>query len=350
MNRWIVNARFLTQPITGVQRFAIEISKQLKKANPAIIFVAPNRILHHDLARDLDVQIFGELSGHLWEQIELPFYLRQQQSPLLINLANTAPISYNNYVATIHDLSFLQFPQSYSRKFYYYYKFLIPKVAHKAKVIITVSENAKLNISKILQVNPAKIHVVPNAVSSDIEIPKQSASTYGRYILSVASINPIKNINGLIEAFNMINLPNLNLVIAGASNASFPKQKINTEQKNIIFTGHISSIEKLFSLYANAEAFVLSSFYESFGIPNLEAMKCRCPVITSDVGALREVCGEAALYINPYDTSSIAAAIKEVLTNTTLRQMLITKGTERVKNFAWPVSAQKLIKIAEGVV
>src|SRR5687768_11068529 len=143
MNQWIVNARFLTQPITGVQRFAIEISKELKKANPQIKFIAPKEIIHHNLANELNAQLYGKMSGHFWEQLELPAYLKKQHSPLLINLANLAPVTYNNYIATIHDLSFLQFPKSYSRKFYYYYKFLIPKIAGRAKKIITVSENAR---------------------------------------------------------------------------------------------------------------------------------------------------------------------------------------------------------------
>ena len=104
MNKIVVNARFLTQMVTGVQRYAIEISRQLKKINPSIKFVAPRNIIHKDIANELEVKITGKLTGHLWDQIELPKYLIQNNYPLLLSLANTAPILYKKKVSTILDL------------------------------------------------------------------------------------------------------------------------------------------------------------------------------------------------------------------------------------------------------
>src|SRR5215217_219081 len=103
--RVVVNSRFLTQPLTGVQRFAIEISKALKRLyGEEIVFVSPQGILHVQVAQELKAVTTGRKGGHLWEQLELPAYLKSQGSPLLLNLANTGPVLYRNKICTIHDV------------------------------------------------------------------------------------------------------------------------------------------------------------------------------------------------------------------------------------------------------
>lgn len=344
MKEIIINARFLTQKVTGVQRFAIEISKRLINIYPNIKFVAPNRIINHEVAKELKVETFGNFSGHLWEQFELPFYLKKKQNPLLINLANTAPLAYNNFIATIHDVSFLLFPKSYSKKFYLYYKFLIPKIARKAHIIITVSETSKKNIGDALGINSKKITVINNAVSEAFaDIPNNSPSIYSKYILSVSSFNPIKNLKNLIAAFNQLDDHEIYLVIVGAINQSFAKENFDLgKNKNIIFKGHVSSEHELALLYKNATLFVLPSYYESFGIPNLEAMVCGCPVVTSRGGALYEICGDAVFYIDPCDVNNITHGIQKVFKNISLQKELSLKGKERVKHFNWDLSANRL--------
>ena len=98
----VVNARFLSQHITGVQRFAIEISKELNKMDAQVRFIAPSNIIHKDIANELGAEPIGRLSGHLWEQIVLPKYLKGLGSPLLVNFCNTAPLNYSNNIVTIH--------------------------------------------------------------------------------------------------------------------------------------------------------------------------------------------------------------------------------------------------------
>src|ERR1700749_3961984 len=102
----VVNARFLTQPVTGVQRFAIEISRILKKLNPDIIFVAPANILRHDVAGELQLVTTGKNSGTLWEQVDLRRYLAANKNPLLVNFCNSGMLFYNNQLVTIHDMSY----------------------------------------------------------------------------------------------------------------------------------------------------------------------------------------------------------------------------------------------------
>src|SRR4051812_40519713 len=101
----VVNARFLTQPLSGVQRYGIECSRQIKKLYHEITFVCPQNVIHQDIAEELGVKIIGRREGHLWEQIDLPLYLAGMKYPPLLNLANTAPIRYRNNYVTIHDLA-----------------------------------------------------------------------------------------------------------------------------------------------------------------------------------------------------------------------------------------------------
>ncbi len=166
----IVNSRFLTQKITGVQRFAIEISLRLKdllKEN--VSFVAPGNVIQPKIAEQLNVQIVGKHTGHIWEQWDLPRYLKKNGSPLLLNLCNLAPLHYNNKISTIHDVSFVRYPQTFSKKFLLFYNFMIPKIISSSKMILTVSEFSKREIIDVYGTEENKIEVVYNAVNQNFK-------------------------------------------------------------------------------------------------------------------------------------------------------------------------------------
>ena len=346
----VINSRFLTQNITGVQRFAIEISKRLKKLYPNNIeFVSPKNIIHKDLAKDLNVKVIGNKTGHLWEQIDLQLYLKQKNNPLLLNFANTAPLFYKNQIVTIHDLAFLRYPNWFSKKFYIYYRFLIPKIVKNGKKIITVSNFSKKEIISLLGIDEKKIEIIYNGISSNFNYnPKIYKKNY---ILAVSSLDPRKNFKNLILSFGKINLKNYKLVIVGSENKVFSNTEIKNLMKkiqNVEFTGYVSD-KKLVKLYQEAKIFVYPSLYEGFGIPPLEAMASGTPVISSNVASLPEVCGDAAYYVNPYDVNDIAKGIETVLKDKKLQKELIQKGLERIKLYNWEKSANKLIKIIEGL-
>lgn len=343
-----INARFLTQNITGVQRYAIEISKTLRKIYPDLTFIAPKNIVHLELAKEFNIDLYGKFKGHLWEQIDLPEYLKEHDNPLLVNLANSAPLLYKNQVITVHDLSFLREPKWFSKKFYYYYKFLIPKIANNSLKIITGSMFSKNEIAKLLKIPEKKIDVVYHGVSEKFNTIETTNNQHGNYFLAVSSLDPRKNLKNLILAFNKLNLKNTKLIIVGSESKIFADttgiKKLMQSNNNIIPTGHINDGE-LIGLYKNAISFIYPSFYEGFGLPPLEAMACGCPAVVSNAASLPEVCMDAAYYIDPCDIESIAKGIYEVATNETLRQSLIYKGIERAKIFKWDKSAQKLIEI-----
>ena len=348
-----VNARFLTQRITGVQRYAIEMSRQLKILTPDIKFVAPGNIVHQDLAEELNIVAHGKMSGHLWEQLELPRLLKKRGNPLLINLGNTSPLYYKNKIVAIYDVSFLRNPKWFSKKFYYYYKFVVAKAAREAIKIITVSEFSKKEIRELLNIPEYKIEIVYGAASEETgaEIGKDT-SRRRRYILAVSSLDPRKNLKNLITAFIGSGIKGMKLVIVGSRNTIFRHKEFREaigSNPDIIFTGYVSDHD-LMGLYRKAELFIYPSIYEGFGIPPLEAMACGCPVIVSRAASLPEVCGDAALYVNPHDIDDIKRAMSEILGNGELRQELILKGRERVKLFSWNDSAKRLLKIIQGVV
>ncbi|CAN5137445.1 glycosyltransferase family 1 protein [soil metagenome] len=349
MRLLIVNARFLTQNITGVQKFAIEISKQVKKKLKKVIFVSPRNIIHKSLAEYLDVKIVGRFSGHLWEQLELPYYLRNLTSkPILLNLANTAPLGYKDKVVTVHDLAFIHNPKWFSKKFYYYYKFLIPKILTQSIQIFTVSNFSKSELVKIYKISPDKITVVYNAISHDFLEKKGNLlrNNFNKYILGVSSLEPRKNIKTLINSFEELAEPNLSLVLVGKENPEVFSdnnfERYKSYKEKIHFTGYVSD-EELVRLYSHAELFVYPSLYEGFGLPPLEAMASGCPVLVSNTTSMPEICGDAALYFDPNNGKELSSLILNVLNVNELRKTLIEKGADRVKKFSWSASADAII-------
>ena len=345
----IINARFLTQDTTGVQRFAIEISRQLKKLySRDIEFIAPRNILHKELAVELDVKTIGNKTGHLWEQIDLPKYLKENNNPLLLNLANTAPLFYKNKIVTVHDIAFLRFPQTFDWKFRLFYKLLIPKIIKNSKHTITVSEFSKREIIEFYETKSDNISVVYNSTS---DMFKNIQKGYpDKYILAVSSLNYQKNFHSLIKAFNLLQNQEIKLYLVGSINKNFADQELIKDienNKNIIFKGRVDDNE-LVTLYSNAVCFVYPSLYEGFGIPPLEAQSCGCPVICSNAASLPEVGGvDSVLYVDPYSVDDIKNQIDILLSDEDLQVELIQKGFKNIKRFSWEDSANKIINILE---
>jgi glycosyltransferase involved in cell wall biosynthesis len=346
--RLVVNARFLTQDITGVQRFAIEISKQLKKMyGDEIAFVTPSPVLHTEVAKELNATVIGHLKGHLWEQIDLPRYLFRHQNPLLLNLANSAPLFYRFKIVTLHDIAYARFPHTFDWKFRLFYKLLIPQILRHSKAIFTVSEFSKREIETFYGVDSSKISVIYNGVSP-LFFPHVNEKKEP-YILAVSSLNTQKNFHSLIKAFNRLSIPNIKLYLVGSMNKSFAALELIEEVEgnpNIVFKGRVED-DELIVLYSNALCFVYPSFYEGFGIPPLEAQACGCPVVCSRAASLGEVGGESVIYCDPYSVDDITHQIRVVLEDESLQQTLRVKGFENIKRFSWKASGEKIGKVLE---
>lgn len=348
-----VNARFLTQKITGVQRFARELSRQLKLIRPEIEFISPQNIIHRNSFSELKTAFIGRHQGYWWEQFDLPGHLKKYHQPLLINLANTAPLKYQNKIITIHDLGIFHNPGWYSKRFYYFYRFLIPRIVRNSRKIITVSEFSRQELIKYLDIQSEKIAVINCGLPKAFEsiTPVDKPNKFGEYILAVSSRDPRKNLESTILAFESLKQKDLKLVIAGASHKSFASSRIgylSAKNPNIILTGFVTD-EELKNLYMKARLFVFTSFYEGFGLPPLEAMACGCPCVISKAASLPEVCEDGVQYCDPYDIEDIADKIRKMLVDENLRQELIIKGQKRAKLFTWENSARKLLAIIDEI-
>lgn len=337
----------MTQKITGVQRFAYELSIRLKeRCGENVVFLAPQNVIQHEMAKRLGAKCIGKHTGYFWEQIELPLYLLRHGSPKLINFCSVAPLLYgNNYVA-VHDITWVRYPETYSKTFCYVYNFLIPHLCKRAKGIITVSEFSKHEISSYYKIPESKFTVICNAVSAMFHPIQDEKLWNENYFLAVSSVKANKNFVSVLMAFEIVlrSNPEVRLYIVGDCNdKNF--QTINIDQyKNnpsIKFLGRVSD-EKLVKYYSNAQGFVFPSLYEGFGIPVLEAQACGCPVLASDIPPLKEVLNDSALFCNPNSLEDIVRQMNRLMER---GKKLRGPGYENVKRFSWNDSVMKLLEM-----
>ena len=330
----VVNARFLTQQVTGVQRFSIELSIRLKRIfGSEISFVAPQNIIQEDIAEELSVIKVGTHIGHFWEQWDLPNYLNRVGKPLLINWGNTGPVMYNNKVTTLHDITFIRYPRTFSFKFRLLYKLLIPQVIRTSKHLFTVSEFSKKEIAGYYNLPLNKISVIYNAVSD-------------KYLLVVSSVKDNKNFLAALDSFLLLSerVPELKMYVIGETKSrSFNDMDLSLYKKEsrIKFLGRVSDVQ-LVKLYSNACAFIFPSFYEGFGIPVLEAQACGCPVISSNTSSLPEVLLDSAILCEPTDIQGMAKSMVTLVKEENMRNEYIRKGFINVARFDWESSCKMI--------
>ncbi|WP_019508172.1 glycosyltransferase family 1 protein [Pleurocapsa sp. PCC 7319] len=266
------------------------------------------------------------------------------------------PCQKSYKVMNLYDLTFIKYPN--------YIDAVVAKYTEKVKrclewtdFILTISESSKQDIIKYLKVDHDKIFVTPLASryhpnysfsAQKIEqLRKQVKYDWSQpYLLFVSTIEPRKNINSIISAFNYLKskskIPH-NLILIGQKGwryeAIFSSIE-NSPWKQQIYHLNYLSDELVALFYMNADVFVYPSHYEGFGLPVLEAMTLGVPVVTSNTSSLPEVAGDAALLIEPLDTMQLAAAILKVISDFELRQDLINKGQERAKLFSWEKTAK----------
>ena len=343
MEKAYVNARFLSQRKSGVQNYALNLSLTLKEMGAPVIFVTCREVIQHEEAAKLDALVIGRMKSHVWEQFELVQYLKKQGNPLLINFCNTAPLNYSNQFNTIHDLAFEKPEPWFSPRFRYFYRWLIPQVARNCRQLFTVSDFSAGEISVQYGIAKDRILIMPNTVSAEMEgfLKEPPFGSDEKYFLTVGSLDPRKNISSVIAAFISLNLTDVRLKIAGRRNRIF-----SSEGNASLYSDHpmVDWVEdannrQLVELYRNAIASVNLSFYEGFGLTNLEAMACGCPVIASDISVFREVCGPAAIYVNPSDEREAAAAMQSLMVEKDKRQTMKLAGAERASVFttAWAI-------------
>jgi glycosyltransferase involved in cell wall biosynthesis len=271
------------------------------------------------------------------------------------------------FIITVHDISFLRYPEFFSRRKNFWHKALyLKKILKRADKIIAVSSNTKDDLVEVLGVNEEKIEVIysGNNYSEPIKNDKNKVERYlqnnninSRFILFVGNIEPRKNLVNLIAAYNLLrqehqDIQDIKLVIAGAPGWKH-KKIYNTWHKSpykhdIRFLGYVSRQEKEY-LYQGADIFAYPSFYEGFGFPPLEAMSFSLPVVSSNVSSLPEILGRSALLINPFKPEEIEKAMYMAITNKELRSELISRGLRCAASFSWEKTALKYLELFKKI-
>ena len=345
--KYYINGRFLTQRITGVQRYAREMTlalDQLLQEKPSdhneYTILAPKNIIDTLPCKRIQFKVCGHLSGHLWEQIELPYYAKDGY---LLNFCNCAPLIKKNQAVTIHDAAIAAFPSAYSWKFRVWYHIMYTVLGKRLNTIFTVSNFSRDELNKYFDIPKDKIHITYNGVEHLQAIQPDDrilAKIPKDYVLAVSSQNPTKNFKLVLKAAEQ--LPDINFVIAGGSNAKIFNSKGKDTFVNVEYVGYVSD-QELISLYRHAKVFVYPSLYEGFGIPPLEAMLNGCPVIVSRQASLPEVCGNAALYVDSQDMNGMLQCLQNIIHDDVLRKNVIKNGFKRAKMFSWNDNIQKII-------
>ena len=258
-------------------------------------------------------------------------------------------------VVQFHDLNYEHYPHDVQKKYQWHYKTFFPRFARKAKRIVTVSEFSKQDIVDCYGIEPEKIDVAYNGVNEKFTpIPDEAQEairaryTDGNpYFMFVGSLHPRKNLARLFTAFDLFKsqMPsNVKLLIVGEKRWwSEPIEQAYSQMRfkdEVVFAGRLSA-EDLHLVTAAALASVYVSYFEGFGIPILEAFRCDTPVITSNVTSMPEVADDAALLVDPFSEASIAEGMTEML-DENVREALIEKGRERVKDFSWDKAADDI--------
>ena len=305
------------------------------------------------------------------------FFQRGQKIPENVQLVHypyfepffiTLPFLNNNKtIVTVHDFTPLVFPDKLPKGVKGSIKWKIQKQLLKGvDAIITDSYSSKKDIIELAGVTEKKIHVVylaasekfkPNNSDSLIKT-KKKYNLPEKFLLYVGDVTWNKNLPNLIEA---VQKTDYNLVIAGDAfknedfdhsnpwNKDLAKaQELAKSNKKIKALGFVSD-EELADLYNLATVFIMPSFYEGFGLPVLEAMQSGCPVVTSDKGSLKEVCGDAVLYVDPQSVESIKNGIEKIMGDSTLREKLSKKGLEQAAKFNWKKTADQTVKVYEKI-
>jgi len=259
-------------------------------------------------------------------------------------------------VTSVHDFSFILHRDFHpSERIEYFDRYFLKNIS-RSDTIITGSKFTKSEILKRLEFSPKDVRVIHHGVDHDVFFVRKSiesdVSLPNKYILSVGSIEPRKNLMGLLKAYDILPFDIKNqfkLVLVGFQGwkNSEIMELIAANRDNIIYLGFISD-EELARVYNQASCFVYPSLYEGFGLPPLEAMACGTPVVVSRAASLPEVCGEAALYCNPNDPADIAHQIKRLLTDNNLWQSMRQAGLTQAQKYTWEASAKAHMEVLLG--
>ncbi len=354
--------------LQGIGRVTHELLRRIIPRHPEIQWVF---FLHHELEEPFrysdtvkPVRLFPPARHPvielLWFEAYLPALVRRYRIDLFYAPAGFLSTRVSiPQVMTIHDLAFLFYPEAYKAAYAWYYRRWYPRYAQKATRIVTVSEATRRDVVQQYQIPAEKITVVPNA-ASDVFTPLAPEQQHevrkqwtggAPYFITVGTIQPRKNLPRLLQAFDQLRASvdhPVKLLVVGRKGWRYAETIAAYERmehrEDVLFLGTVEDAA-LRNLLAASVALCYPSLYEGFGLPLLEAMRCKTAVMCSNRSALPEVAGDAALLVDPENVEALRRAMLRLLKDTALREQLIARGWQRVQQFSWDRSAQLLEQI-----
>ncbi|EKQ50523.1 MULTISPECIES: glycosyltransferase family 1 protein [unclassified Clostridium] len=366
---------------SGIGIYTYEISKNLQKFKDITLcgdifnFINRNNIDIDLEELDFEINIFAlfpyGVYRRVWHYIPIKHNWLFNDKADIYHFFNfiVPPSIDGKVITTVYDMTYELYPETMDKRNLKRLKTDMQYSVERSDKIITISESSKKDIMKFLNIDESKIEVVYCGVDYDrfnksyseeekLKI-REKYNLPKDYILYMGTLEPRKNIESIIEAFEIFKredgLANekVKLVIAGKKGWLFESifnlvDKLNLKDE-VIFTDYVDENDKPL-IYNMASLFLFPSLYEGFGIPVLEAMASSVPVITSNVSSLPEVAGDAAILVAPKDIKSIAKYMNEILINEELKKDLVKKGHEQAKKFTWEASAQKVYNIYKEII
>jgi glycosyltransferase involved in cell wall biosynthesis len=355
----------------GISWYQVNLLQNLARVSPEGLrysaflsdpaFAEPSLTLHRSRlpTRRPVVRIF-------WEQFGQPLALRQAGIDLLHALAFVAPVAAPcPFVVTIYDLSFLRYPEAFRPFNRWYLSRFTTRSVKRAEAIITISESTRQDVIKLLGAPPERVHTVYCGVDqsfrplpeTEVAAFKQARQLPDTFVLFLGTLEPRKNVDGLIRAYARWRERDKNappLIIAGGKGWYYTKIFQLVEALDLTeairFPGYVPQ-EELVRWYNAASLLVYPSYFEGFGLPVLEAMACGTPVITSTVSSLPEVAGTdgAALLVDPTDIGALAEAMAQLMSQPDRRAVMSTRGRARAAGFQWEQTARDTVAVYQKV-
>lgn len=354
----------------GMDYVALETIRELQKIdkqNEYFILVSPGEDICLHESENVHIVTVNYPSYPLWEQVGLPLAVKKIKPDLLHCTSNTAPVYCNiPLVLTLHDIIFLESKRGKNQSMYqnlgrHYRRVIVPKILHKCKRIITVSNFECRHISEFLHLKKEILTAVYNGYSAHF---KPTADTYAitgkyienrQYLFFLGNTDPKKNTAKVLQAYNIYLSRSRNplpLLIADLKeiiiDEYLERYGLQAIKKMLRYPGYIPNTE-LPAIYSGASAFIYTSLRESFGIPILESMACGTPVVTSNTSAMPEIAGTDGILINPNEPEEIADAILRLEEDPDYYQRQVEYGLKRVQQFSWENTAKEILKIYKDI-
>ena len=369
--RIAIDAHTVGTKLGGNESYAVNLIEALAaidSANQYTIYITTNEARERFNNRWPNFKVRSTLPHTPLIRIPLTLSAELRKNPVdVLHVQFTAPpFCPCPVVVSIHDLSFEHLPQTFNRRSRTQLKLTVRHSARRAARILSLSEHTRRDIIETYNIAPQRVTAIPLAApdhfgpimdNRELQRVRHNYGIDGDYILSVGSIQPRKNLARLVRAYASLResgsadkLPKL--VLVGKCAWLYDETLRALDETNIkdavVLTGYVPETD-LPALYSGALCFVYPSYFEGFGLPPLEAMKCGAAVIVGNRTSLPEVVGDAALAVDPFDVEAIAGALKKVVNDSALRTILSVKGQERAREFNWRETARKTLAVYEEV-